>query len=317
MKTAASPTDSYYMWTIQDVWGLGCSIGTELNNVQGIQDVFVFLDFGNPNQDSQGRLGTVMYSLVPKTDYEIASAVVIFSSGFYYCSQNDLLTIAVGTNSSGGLATDVIAYRHGEAWANLIIEINDRFLAYEGLSSRVLAVAGNNIEPNFNPFYVPDHWLDGYHSVTDPRRQIVYNIGSADDCPVDYPPSTPGTYVAQDCYMKYQDGTLVYKWTQEDVYYVSWGAPLAWPFPEIYNSTTVDQWYRISLYTNFNHYGPMFFRGTITQFGACDQQGGCPGADFDPGTGFTSLYSRIQNDQYTLFGNKLKWSTDISNYHGP
>lgn len=250
-------TNSYYIWTTQDSWGLGCDIGTNLGNVSGYQEGFVFLNFGNPNQDSQARLGTVLYNQVPITVDDIASAVVVFAQGFYYCSQilssEDNLKIAVGTNSSGGIITDVIATQHGVAWANLVIEINDRFLDYPGLTSRVLTVGGINIEPNFNPVYVPQHWMDGYNSVTDYRRQIVYVIGSADECPLDFPPSILGTYSPRDCYKKYSGSILLYKWTQDDVRNISWGFTLAWPFPEIYNSATADQWYRISLLSRFNH----------------------------------------------------------------
>ena len=184
---------------------------------------------------------------------------------FFYCSSNyppnayDTLTIAVGTNSSGGLITDVIANSHGTAWSNLIIEINNRFLDYTGLTSRVVAVGGINIEPGFNPVYIPTHWLNGYESVTDNRRQLVYIIGSAEGCPTNYPPSNPTSYNPQDCYKKYDNGQLLYKWTQEDVYYVNWGKQLNWPYPEIYNTATADQWYHISLYSDFDHVIPLYF----------------------------------------------------------
>jgi hypothetical protein len=321
-------TNSYYIWTTQDFWGLGCDIGTKLGNLSGDQDGFVFLDFGNPNQDSQARLGTILYNQSPISTDDIASAVVVFSQGFYYCSQiigaTDSLKIAVGTNSSGGTVTDVIAFQHGEAWSNLVIEINDRFLDYQGLTSRVVAVGGINVEPNFNPVYVPQHWMEGYNSVTDTRRQVVYVIGSADECPLDFPPSILGTYTPGDCFKKYNGGVLVYKWTQEDIRNISWGFAMAWPFPEIYNSATADQWYRISLLSRFNHNSPMYFRGVITQLGACEQLREqnpgvqiCVGTDYAPNNGFLALYGRIQSDQYTVAGNHLKWSTDIRNYYGP
>jgi hypothetical protein len=312
-----SPTDSFYIWTTQDMWGLGCSVGSNLNSIPGYQEGFVFLDFGLPNQDSQGRLGTVLYNSTPIANDNIASTVVVFANGFDYCAQNDAIIIAVGTNSSGGLVTDVIAYQHGQAWSNLIIEINNRFLDYPGLSSHITAVAGNNIEPNFNPEYIPRHWLDGYHSVADYRRTNVYIIGSADECPQDFPPSVLGSYTPRDCYMKYAGQTLLWKWTQEDVRNISWGYSLSWPFPEIYNSATANQWYRISLLSRFNFGNSLHFRGEITQSGACEQIPPCEGEDYQPKDGFWALYNRLQADQYTLQGNDLKWSTDIRHYYGP
>ena len=76
---------------------------------------------------------------------------MVLSLGFYNCTPNDMIVIAVATNSSGGTITDLIAQSHGEAWASLIIEINNRYLDYTGLSTRVTAVGANNIEPGFPP----------------------------------------------------------------------------------------------------------------------------------------------------------------------
>jgi len=78
-----NPTNSYYVFSTYDVWGLGCNLGNKPKTHPGLQDNFVFLDFGNPNQDSQGNLGTVLYNQSPITVNDIASAVVVFANGFF------------------------------------------------------------------------------------------------------------------------------------------------------------------------------------------------------------------------------------------
>jgi len=310
------PTLSYYMWTTYDVYGLGCSTGSRLANRPGAQDGFVFLDYGKPYQNDQAVLGTKLYDQIFISTSDIASSVVVFALGFYNCTTNDTIKIAVGTNSSGGTVTDVIATIHGEAWANMIIEINNRFADYPGLPDRVLAVGGINIEPNFNPAYIARHWLSGYNSVM--GHSILYVIASADECPLDYPPEEPetGTYPAGNC---------GYDWTQEDIYYVTWGASSSWPYPEIYNTigANADQWYRIGLYSKLSHGTRMTFRGAMTQLAACQQLREefpgipqCVGIDNDPATGFNQLYNRINSDKYQRITNRMVWSTDIKKYKG-
>lgn len=228
-----------------------------------------------------------------------------------------MIVIAVGTNSSGGTITDLIAQRHGEAWANLIIEINNRYLDYPGLSTRVSAAGANNIEPGFNPAYIPRHWLAGYNSVS--NRKILYVVASADGCPQYYPPTEPETGI-------YSPGICNDGWTQEDIYYVSWGAYSSWPYPEIYNTlgANADQWYRIGLYSKLSHNSMMYFRGSMTQLAVCLQlreedpyNPYCIGTDNDPTTGFIQLYTRIESDPYNRIYNSMHWATDMKRYYGP
>ena len=112
---------SYYMWTDNDVYGLGCNVGYSAASKPGAENVFVFLDFGNPIQNAQGVLGTKLYDQTIITTDQIASSVVIFSLGFYNCTSNDTIVIAVGTNSSGGTVTDVIAQRLGQILSLILI----------------------------------------------------------------------------------------------------------------------------------------------------------------------------------------------------
>lgn len=287
---------------------MGCEFGTILSMDSGIQNAFTFLNFGVPNQDGQGRLGTVTYNQSVVSMEDIRGAVTEFASGFFQCTAYDLVTISVGTNSSGGSYTDLIAYPHGAEWAQLVININSD-MSGTGMNSRITVVAGNNVEPNFNSFDIPNHWLQGYDSVTDSRKTLIYIIGSADGCSTSYPPSVPGQYSAALCY---EHPTYHWTWTQADVLYVNWGYPLSYPIPEIYDSIRADQWYRLSLFANFNSGFPIRFPGTLTQQGACLQVGTCPsGTDIGPVTGFTLLQTRLQSDAYTSPGSNMTWATDI------
>jgi hypothetical protein len=55
-------------------------------------------------------------------------------------------------------------------------------------------------------------------------------------------------------------------WTQEDIWYVSWGADPAFPLPEIYATDGVNawQWQQMSLYSYLNHNSiAMYFVGSV------------------------------------------------------
>ncbi len=137
------PTNSFYVKNIDNLYNMGCEFGTILLMDSGIQNGFTFLNFGVPNQDGQGILGTVTYNQSVVSTEDIRGAVTDFASGFYGCTAHDLVTISVGTNSSGGSYTDQIAYNHGVAWAQMVINIKADILN-SGMSSRVTIAAGNN-----------------------------------------------------------------------------------------------------------------------------------------------------------------------------
>jgi hypothetical protein len=183
--------------------------------------------------------------------------------------------------------------------------------------NRVSIVGGNNIEPGFNPSYVPIHWLNGYNSVA--NRKPLYVIASADGCSETYPPTEPE-------YGYRSPGSCNNGWTQEDIYTVTWGAPSSFPFPEIYNTNyaNANQWYRIGLYSRLSHNTKMRFRGSMTQLAVCQQLRQenpgvpkCVGVDNDPTTGFAQLYTKIDSDPYDRIDNYMIWASDMKRYYGP
>lgn len=303
------------MYTTIGIYQLGCNIGTRDANLPGRQDSFVFLDFGKPRDDGYGNYGTNLYDNSYISTSGIRSAVYVFAQGYWNCLANDFesfLTVGVGTNNSGAQVT----YNHGVAWANLIISIND-WLEQDGYSTQVRAYGASNMEPGFNTSTTTYNWVDGYESVN--NRWSYYNVGSADGCPLDYPPTEPeyGYYYPANC-----DND----WTQENIYYISWGAVAALPLPLIYETggAHAQQWYRIGLYANLSNSAFMRFTGTMTQFEACQQllsvddpryYQDCVSLDNTPVAGFLQLDSWLKSDPYDRVGNGLIWSTDI-NYYG-
>jgi hypothetical protein len=132
----------------------------------------------------------------------------------------------------------------------------------------------------------------------------LYNFGTCDSCP----------YFAHPEWTPY-----AYGWNFEDIYYVSWGAPLAYPLPEIYqrNGQHADQWYRRSLYAYSNHGASMVFSGAFTQWAAC-QGPSLPAVtcrnnqlDNTPSDGWSQLYYTLNSDVRTA-QSILEWSTDIT-----
>jgi hypothetical protein len=151
---------------------------------------------------------------------------------------------------------------------------------------------------------------------------LVYNYGNASGCPLDYPPTEP----------EYQSGIVarqcdVQGWTQDDVYYVSWGSFRAYPFPEIYNTQEANakQWYRIALFKNLVYGSRMEIKGSLAQYTACEQRrdpitgqlpSDCIGANNTAETAHAQLLEWLSSDPYDRVVESLRWQSDIMWYEG-
>jgi hypothetical protein len=100
-------------------------------------------------------------------------------------------------------------------------------------------------------------------------------------------------------------------WTQERVWWVSEGFALARPLPEIYTNSgsMARQWYQLARYTDARHSADMVIAGTLTQFGACQQVGGCTTTDNTPSQGWTQLYDLLNANPAVR--HRPRWSADI------
>ena len=102
-------------------------------------------------------------------------------------------------------------------------------------------------------------WVDEFNQ-WDNNTSIFFNYGACVGCPTVISPSwvfTPGP-----------------PWTQEHVWYVSWGAQPAFAIPEIYsnNGVLARQWAAVSKYGSLYKASRIIFTGAMTQMQACQQR---------------------------------------------
>jgi hypothetical protein len=285
--------------------------------LQGIADIAsppgadgnaVVLDFGAPYIQA-GVMGTIR----PKSSAaflaidDVERITEAYGQG-YISSTNDLtqlsptLHIIVGVNNDTILQDDpghnsYPLSDHARAWADMLTRINGYF-AGQGWTPHLRVDAGNDIEMDYNTTTITYQWVDAFSGAN--AGWFMYNFGTA-TCPT----VGDGT-VNQPCYTTQQQD-----WTQENIWYVSYGSSAAQAFPEMYNSTLATEWYLISLYGYRSKGGAYIpFMGTLTQNGACQQlpPGSCNGTNDDPGTGWANLQTAINGTPVQW---AILWASDI------
>jgi hypothetical protein len=288
---APAASSSFYMKTVSPdtLRRMGCTFGRQVRGGVRPADALVVLAFGSPRFNGWDYGASLFGGRFGATTLRIRVAVQSFVQGYVNCTRwhaDVHLRIAVGTSNFG----PQVSYGHGRAWA-IMVNLANINAAKNGWSGKVDVVGANDIEPGYNSPSVTRRWVRGYDAV---NRWPYYNFGSASACPP-----------AGDC-----QGD----WTQEDVWYVSWGAPPAWPLPQIYNptGTSAEQWFRISLYGQRVHGRPMTFVGVVSQHQAChDAQDPCWGMDNHPWEAWHQLRHALNADPRTAQSH-LRWATDIS-----
>jgi hypothetical protein len=284
---------SFYMRTVnpQSLYKLGCEKGKVDLNLSGAQDSVVVLDFGQPTDDSSGY-GANLFGLGPAVTSEIANAVEQYALGYLVCSgedQSSHLTIGIGTSNYGSK----VYYMHGKAWAKMVNDVNSWLIA-QGFFNRVDAVGASDMELGWNSPTITRDWVDGYDSS---NKYALFNYGDAAGCPT----------------RAFPNWTCSPPWTQEDVWYVSFGVGPAYPLPLIYarDGGNAQQWALLSLYSYTHHGQRMDIKGAFTQWQACQQFPlGCgKGLDNTPEQGWQQLQTELNRDVRTRQG--LIWSTDI------
>ncbi len=285
VAAAATPpayTYSHYVKTTNPdtIDALGCREGRM--NVSGI----TVLDFGRPAY-ANGSYGTIIFGANTfRSIAQVEATAKAWLTGWYRCSTaTPRAVLGVGTSNYKGTTT----FAHGRAWAqminNLVAWLGDRNYLWQ------VDVAGAiDMELSWNTVANSRAWGDGYGSID---TRPYYDFGDAAGCP--------------------PYGSCNNGWTQEDVWYVAWGQPAAWPLPQIYteNGSMATQWYRLSLYAYVAHGYRMHIAGVMTQYGACIDVGGCTnGTQNTPAQGWTQLHSRLNADSRTA--QQLAWSTDIN-----
>jgi hypothetical protein len=273
---------SRYMTTASGstLYNYGCAQGTFDLNRAGTQHSTVVLDFGAVYYSSSR--GTYMATLFGGTDQPLSTVregVKQYGRGYWICTGADLSStteVGMGTNTSAGSVT----YSAGAFFANRVDEVG----SYYATIAQVSAAGANDIELGFSGPTAARNWVNGYDSANNWR---MFNYGDAAGCPTDHIPSST------EC------GTAAHpEWGAEDVWYVSWGAPPAWPVPEIYTTSgsQARQWKYLSLYGYTRHGSSMYFVASLTQYYACLQVGGCSGTNNTPAQGWSQLWDQLNSD---------------------
>ena len=283
---AAPPNSvSYYVTGYSTSWAYnaGCSLGTLDLNRAGTQRSIAILGFGAMYFSSSSGWMMTAYS---GTDMTIASAramVQEFGHGYWVCTGADVAStvyVGLGTNNSAGTITSsaglALAKEARTAWDTMDrnwpqshgIGAND----FESWGKKsILSTESKN-------------WIDGYNSYS--NKVFFVNTGSADGCPTSFIPSPTSC----------NEGLPA-----ETIWRVSWSG-VAWPLPEIYTTSgsQAKQWKYLSLYSYTNHGGRLSFaQGLMTQYGACQQVGGCSGTNNTPSAGWDQLNTQLHSDSRT------------------
>lgn len=304
------------------MYTLGCDLGSHVRNVVGYQDSLVILNFGQMWIDN-GEFGTGSFTpywhFIPLAKVE--EAVRQYARGYYNCSATDresFVFIGVGTNNFGGMMLDnpsqeVRISRYtmgGQLWGEMVTRLN-QWAVSSGYAHQVAVAGAIDIEwasnSGWNTPAVTRAWVDGFDSRDNNDSLVYFNFGACVGCPIVPKPD-----------WKYSDAV---PWTQDHIWYVSWGAPPALTVPEIYRNDgyLAKQWQAISLYGVLYRpsYGRINFPGPMTQWQSCQQRGGkeCTrtdgyGLDNTPEEGWQQLYDALNSDPRTA-QDVLRWVTDI------
>ena len=294
-----------------DMQALGCRIGNLEQSLPGAQDHLVILALGQPwttgsnFQISFFRPPGVSAWFEPNLD-QIDDLIKQMIYGYWNCKDsNSTITIALGINTYGNFGIPIggpeayadEAFGHGYYFARLVERLSN-WLKSENMSNRIELAGALDSELNFNPPVVAKSWVDGFFAAK--IGKILYNFGTCEGCPL-----SPTTN------WKGANG-----WTQEDVWYVSWGAGPVLPIPEIYavNGVHATQWKYLNWYAMSVKGSRMVFAGALTQFQACQQVGGCGtgtlAVNNPPDQGWWQLYNELNKDPITA-QSFLRWSSDM------
>lgn len=301
---------SYYMSTVATttLYSFGCELGTRDLNTTGFQDSVVVIDFGSPTYFN-GEYGASLLSANPTGTSSLATAVKAYGKGYYDCTGWDTsqLTIAIGTtNYVLGAEYNSVTPEHARAWAYMVNEVNDYFIQ-EGYSGQVVAVGANDMELGWNVTNptadaMTIAWVNAYDEV---NYYPLYNYGDAQGCPTRLMPGWQ-------CQAPY---------SQEDVWYISFGAPPSYPLPLVYATYGVNarQWAYLSYWAYNNKGQRMDIVGSMTQWVACQQAppGSCNETDADPDNDLNNTpqqgFDQLQNEvnYWPQTTQIIHWATDI------
>ena len=242
----------------------------------------VLLDIGGQDHYDGGVVLSATTRFVSYAD--LVKDLEAYVDGYYSRQRPSApVWIALGTNNDMDVSSTT-----GAEWARYVVNPVRSYAArYPGIT-----IAGaNDIEPGFRSTYSQTRsWLQGYLAAT--SAPFVFN-GSADGC--------SWTTTGRAC----NNG-----WSMNGLYYLTVGAAPTrmLNLPQIYNTTMAAQWKYISLTGVVVGNPRINFAGTLTEWTACDQAGGC--GSLTGHTAWSTLWADLQSDA-RLRISSLPYSTDL------
>jgi hypothetical protein len=263
---------------------LGCLEGRRLARSKQ-ESAIAILTFGSPVR-RHGHSGASLFRGRFASTKQIRRAAQAYGGAYVRCSagKGPHLHLAIGTSNYGKSVT----FRHGADWAGMVNDANDWGRA-QGIHGRVQFAGANDIELGWNGPGPSKAWVKGFDSAAE---WPFYDFGDAAGCP--------------------PRGRCIGAWTQEDLWFVAWGARSAWPLPQIYTPTRsmAQEWYRLSLYSYTQHGERMTLAGALSQHTACRQSSDpCRGMNNSPSKAWRQLYHVLNSDPRTA--QQLRWLSDF------
>jgi hypothetical protein len=290
--TSKEKDQTLYTW----MYKKGYEAGQNDLSLPGTQHSVAILDFGQP-QIQGGVYGASGFGRFVSVTV-IKEAAKQFAQGYYLGTGTDResqMRMVIGTSNYN--TAGAVTYTHGQAWIQLVKDIGTSLQSI-GDGSRVSVRGGIDIEMSYSTSSAAYSWVNGYaDSWVAPYS--LYDYGSANGCP--------------------PVGQCDNGWTQDNVWYVAWGATPSLPLPEIYNTlgTNAKQWQQLSLYSYQTHGGSMFILGPLSQNAAWKQR--CPPrpksndpcyqTNNTPDQAWYQLWTELNSDPQTA--QDMLWSTDI------
>lgn len=288
---------SWYMDTISTTThdNLGCRQADNVDANAGTQNLRLFLLYGAPVYADFGggvwRYGATAYDGPTASVGQVITAMKAFANGYARCISDKASRVIVSMSVTNYAAAggSSVGYGHGVAWADGVRQVRDH-IYNNGYSSFLDADAGGDLELEYATPAATKGWVDGFNTSSNFQRMNAF--GSSSGCP-----TSDGDY--GDCV------SGGYRWLQESVHYINYGAAAAHSFPQNYNTSGTTAKQRKGLRKRHGTY----YSGVLTQQGACAQVGTCTTDNNTPSQGYTQLYDALNADPATAQG--ISWLSDI------
>lgn len=270
-------TRSFYMArnTPADASQLGCYNADKSGRMT--------LFFGAP-ATVNGIAGATVWGAADRDVNQLTTTIRNVIRGYAYCRQDPSFRLLIGVGTSNSAIdgdSDAWLYYHGGAWATMVRELNSWAATYYPGYAQVAGAW--DFEPSWSSFAKAEVWMHGYDDT--PGRPALYANSSADGCPTSSATNGP-------C----NNG-----WSQQLVWHLAWQHDPSLPIPQIYATSGVNahQWQLIDLWSTVTTGDGMYFYGTLSQYGACQQVGGCTGTDNAPHQAHNFLVYWLATDART------------------